>query len=154
MKLFKLRTQKERFLTILLFCCSVVGILLLCEAVLQILLPSSYSNGYYIWPPHLRKVFRPYQDVMPGISGESEFIVNSHGVRGDELTPQHTYRILAIGGSTTECKYLDQSETWAYLLQETINENTNHSVWVGNAGMSGTTTRHHLTVLQFYPLGN
>ncbi|MFC1823874.1 SGNH/GDSL hydrolase family protein [Thermodesulfobacteriota bacterium] len=61
---------------------------------------------------------------------------------------------MALGGSTTECLYLDQSETWTSLLQETLNGATqNQSVWVGNAGMSGRTTRHHLMAFQYMPFG-
>jgi lysophospholipase L1-like esterase len=98
-------------------------------------------------------VFNPYPDVMPGISGLSLFSTNSHGIRGDEIMPSHTYRILTIGGSTTECLFLDQSETWQYLLQKTLNESTsNQYVWVGNAGASGKTTRHHLTAMQYLPI--
>lgn len=81
------------------------------------------------------------------------FVINSRGIRGDELTSSHTYRILAIGGSTTICLYLDQSETWPYLLQKTLNDNIpNQNVWVGNAGLDGRTTRHHLMVMQYLPL--
>jgi lysophospholipase L1-like esterase len=55
---------------------------------------------------------------------------------------------LAVGGSTTECLYLDQAEAWPYLLQQKLNENTRTGrVWVGNAGKSGLTTREN--ILQF-----
>jgi lysophospholipase L1-like esterase len=117
------------------------------------MLRSIHNKGYYIWPPHLKTVFNPSSDIMPGVSGDSEFITNSQGVRGDELTSQHTYRILAIGGSTTICGYLDQSETWPHLLQESLNRNArNRQVWVGNGGVSGSTTRHHLMAVQYLPL--
>ena len=143
------RFRKQHLFTILLLCSSTVVTLLLAETVLRFALP----NSYYVWPPHLKNVFKPYQDVMPGISGESRFEINSLGIRGDEPTPSHTYRILTIGGSTTECLYLDQFETWPYLLQKTLDENTpNHNVWVGNAGKSGQTTRHHLTAMRYLPL--
>lgn len=136
-------------LKILLFCASAIVALLLSEAALRLTLPSSY----YIWPPHLKAVFKPDPHVMPGISGDSRFEINSLGLRGDELAPSHTYRILTIGGSTTECLYLDQSETWPYLLQKTLNERSkSHNVWVGNAGMSGKTTRHHLIAMRYLPL--
>jgi len=90
---------------------------------------------------------------MPGISGPSRFLANSLGIRGDEFKSSDTYRILAIGGSTTECLYLDQSETWPMLLQKYLNETAMyHNVWVGNAGMSGKTTRHHITAMKYMPL--
>ena len=133
---------------ILFFCC-LVFTLVVVEASLRLALPESY----YIWPPHLRWLFRPDPTNMPGISGESRFEINSIGLRGDELTSSHTYRILAIGGSTTECLYLDQLKAWPYLLQAALNDGTySGKVWVGNAGMSGRTTRHHLVAMQYLPI--
>ncbi|MCD4747212.1 MAG: SGNH/GDSL hydrolase family protein [Bacteroidales bacterium] len=153
MKVLKKRFQKQHLLKVFLLCFSIVAALLLCEAVLRLAVPSLFNSDYYIRTPDLKKVFKPNHGIMPGVSGESVFIINSQGIRGDELTSSHTYKIIAIGGSTTECLYLDQSETWLYLLQETINKNVcNQNVWVGNAGISGRTTRHHLIALQYLPL--
>jgi lysophospholipase L1-like esterase len=153
MRLFKLQISKRSWQKILLFCFSVVFALLLGETALQFALDSIHNNGYYFMPPRHKAVFKPQPNIMPGISGDSYFYTNSNGVRGDEFTPQDTYRIMAIGGSTTECSYLDQPETWTNLLQETLNRNTrNQKVWVGNAGLSGTTTRHHLVAMQYLPL--
>ncbi len=137
----------------MLLCFSAAVALLLCEATLQFALSSMQGKGYYIWPPNHKTIFKPNQEVIPGISGDSLFVTNSHGIRGDEMGPQHTYRILAIGGSTTQCSLLDQSETWTCLLQEKLNGPASHQkVWVGNGGVSGTTTRHHLMALQYLPV--
>ena len=153
MKLFKPQFQPRIFQRLLLSGVSAVIALLICEASLQFVLPSMRGKGYYFMPPNHRTVFRPQPSIMPGISGDSNFYTNSNGVRGDEFTAQDTYRIMAIGGSTTECSYLDQPETWTNLLQETLNRDTrNQKVWVGNAGLSGTTTRHHLVAMQYLPL--
>jgi len=153
MKRFKPQFQPLIFQRLLLSGVSAVIALLICEASLQFVLPSMRAKGYYFMPPNHRTVFRPQPSIMPGISGDSNFYTNSNGVRGDEFTAQDTYRIMAIGGSTTECSYLDQPETWTNLLQETLNRNTwNQKVWVGNAGLSGTTTRHHLVAMQYLPL--
>ncbi len=153
MKPLKLQFQKQRLSKLLLFCFSLMVAFALCEGALQFALRSIQDTGHYIWPSHIKTVFKPSPEVMPGVSGDSEFITNSQGMRGDELAPQHTYRILAVGGSTTICGYLDQSETWPQLLQESLNRNTrNREVWVGNGGVSGLTTRHHLVALQHLPL--
>ncbi len=148
MNKFILRIRKQYLFGVLLFCSLILTSLLLGEIVLRFALPVSY----YIWTPHLEVVLKPDHDIMPGISGQSRFAINSTGFRGDELSPSHTNRILAIGGSTTECFYLDQSETWPYLLQKKLTENTSHNVWVGNAGISGRTSRNHLTAMQYLPL--
>src|SRR5215467_5721639 len=153
MKLFKLQISKRSWQKILLFCFSMVFALLLGESALQFALNSIYNKGYYLMPPHHKVVFRPRPGIMPGVSGDSNFTTNSNGIRGDEFTAQDTYRIMAIGGSTTECSYLDQPETWTQLLLETLNRNTrNQKIWVGNCGLSGTTTRHHLVAMQYLPL--
>jgi len=153
MRLFNRQISKRSWQKILLFCFSVVFALLLGESALQFAINSIQNKGYYFMPPRHKAVFRPQPSIMPGVSGDSNFYTNSNGVRGDEFTAQDTYRILAIGGSTTECSYLDQPETWTNLLQETLNRNTrNQKVWVGNAGLSGTTTRHHLVAMQYLPV--
>jgi lysophospholipase L1-like esterase len=86
---------------------------------------------------------------MPGIEGESRYITNSQGLRGDEFSDSQQYRILTIGGSTTICTYLDESEAWPHLLQEKLNSLKSCSVWVGNAGKSAANTRHHLMLMKY-----
>ncbi len=98
---------------------------------------------------HLRQpgttvVFHPAPGVMPGIEGESRFRINSHGIRGDEIPRDpDTPLVLCIGGSTTECLYLDQEEAWPQLVQENLRRLGN-DVWVGNAGISGYATPYHI----------
>lgn len=98
---------------------------------------------------HLREpgttvVFRPIPGIMPGVEGESLFRISSDGVRGDELPRDlDTPLILCVGGSTTECLYLDQTEAWPQLVQENLGR-LGHDVWVGNAGISGYATPYHI----------
>lgn len=81
---------------------------------------------------------------MPGVSGVSRFEINSLGLRGDELAEDRTVRILALGGSTTECLFLDEAEAWPRLLQGHLAAaHKDETVWVGNAGRSGHNTWHH-----------
>lgn len=105
------------------------------EAVLRLF----WRDAYCVWPPHLHQELHPNPDIMPGVSGTSRFEINSIGMRADELSEDRDFRILALGGSTTECLYLDQTEAWPHLLQERLGPRA----WVGNAGRSGLHTRHH-----------
>lgn len=105
------------------------------EAVLR--LPS--RDAFYIWPPHMHQELHPTPDIMPGVSGTARFEVSSLGLRGDELPAAQDLRILALGGSTTECLYLDQTEAWPHVLQDLLGPR----VWVGNGGRSGLSSRHH-----------
>lgn len=127
---------------------SILVPVLLGEAGLRFYLPP--VGKYYVWPPNLHQVFRPNPAIMPGVQGESHFIVNSQGIRGDEFSPDDDYRILAIGGSTTECLYLDQTEAWPYLLQTNLNQQVaDEKIWVGNTGKSARTSREHLLHVQY-----
>ncbi len=89
--------------------------------------------------------------AFPGVEGPSRFTVNSQGVRGTEWPPRASAnRILCVGGSTTECHYLDDRETWPSLLEQALNEGRapgEHDYWVGNAGISGYSTIQHLQFL-------
>lgn len=108
-------------------------------------------TGYHVYPPGLRKVFSPKQGVMPGVSGDAHFAVNSIGLRGDDEPEGEPYRILAVGGSTTECAYLDQPLTWPELLEAQLSGAQGPQgpgVWIANAGRSGFTSRRHVVQLR------
>jgi len=64
--------------------------------------------------------------------------VNADGFRGPEITkakPQDTYRIFAIGGSTTYGSGVFNNQTWPFYLQEFYDEtNLDFKVEVINAG--------------------
>ncbi len=91
--------------------------------------------------------------IYPGVSGLKHFTINSLGLRGP-LPPRQAraYRIVTIGGSTTICADLDDSETWPYLLMNDVNASQNAvSVWVGNAGATGLDTVNHIVLMQWLP---
>jgi len=122
--------------------------LILGEIILSILFPP--ATGYYVWKPNLHYTVRPSPDALPGIKGPSRIITNSKGMLGDELLPDHTYKILTVGGSTTACLLLDHSERWPYLLQEKLNQaQRKHNVWVGNIGRSGHKSWHHIIQVKY-----
>lgn len=109
----------------------VVGLLII-ECGLRIYYPS--EGVFFIREPNRNWTLHPSENVFPGAFGEKRYGVNEFGIRGDSPVSAE-YRILAVGGSTTECLYLDQSEMWTQLLQEKLNFGRD-TVWVGNAGKS------------------
>ncbi len=128
---------------------SMVICVILMEIILRQIFPS-VGRQYSVWHPNLRQIFRPSPEIMPGVGGDAFFITNSDGFRGDEIPTDASCRILTMGGSTTECLYLDQPESWPYLVQTEINAAGNYEkVWVGNAGKSGLTTREHIYQLKY-----
>src|SRR5690242_16613225 len=58
------------------------------------------------WPPSFSHVFHHRPEILIDHSPESRFTVNSQGLRGPEMGSDSEVRILAIGGSTTECVFL------------------------------------------------
>jgi len=108
-------------------------------------------TAFFVYPPRYKQIFKPLPGIMPGIAGESRFITNSMGIRGDEIPNNATYRILAIGGSATESTMVDQQKTWPYLLQTILNTKSPQAkIWVGNIGKSSLNTRHHILEMKYF----
>jgi hypothetical protein len=77
------------------------------EAIIRIAVPS----GPVLRTPNKVLEYEPASWGVTGVTGRKRFTTNSLGLRGPELPQeQHLYRIIAIGGSTTECFVLDDSE--------------------------------------------
>ena len=93
---------------------------------------------------------------MPGISGQAIFTGNDVGLRGPAFpTTGGVFKVITVGGSTTESLFLDDSEEWPHLIMENINAKTQDiPVWVGNGGQSGRNTLDHLALVQVLPVIN
>ena len=103
--------------------------------------------------PRINRQIRIVGDVMPGFQGMQHITTDDKGFRTTlpidyEHKPTATFRVLAIGGSTTEQIYLDDRKTWTHLLQEGLGESLKKRVEVINTGVSGLRAVHHLATLQ------
>jgi lysophospholipase L1-like esterase len=74
---------------------------------------------------------------------------NYLGFRGEPPPPdlQDYLSIITIGGSTTECFYLSDGQTWPDILGRKLSR-TFRQVWLNNAGLDGATTYRHLILLE------
>jgi len=114
-----------------------------------------FDRAPLFFKPGSRMVFdlTPWQ--MIGVSSTVTFSVNALGLRGP-LPPRgcrHLYKIIAVGGSTTECATLDDTQEWPHLLMQLMNSRrTQYFTWVNNAGVSGLTTVDHLSCLRRLPI--
>jgi lysophospholipase L1-like esterase len=121
------------------------------EYLCRVYLSSADSTLFHRRPAGTIWKFYPSPAILPGISGESRSTINSLGIRGPEMPARsNAYRILCVGGSTTECLYLDDAETWPHLLMTNLNrKESGQRVWVGNVGISGfSTVRHHQFIVE------
>jgi len=136
---------------LLVFCSGVLTIGVM-EGVLEVLSALKATRSFYV--PNSKFVFDPDPRYVPGVSGLSHFTINEAGLRAqsERVAAAHTntYRMVAIGGSTTECLFLDDEEQWPALLMSGLNQRqSNVFAFVGNMGSSGLTTADHLRFLRY-----
>jgi len=137
-------------LTALLATCIVAALAVVLELVVGQLFPA--PDHFYIWPPGLERILTPRQDILPGTSPRARFSINSYGLRGEEPSPDDDYRILVLGGSAAECLYLDQAQTWPYLIMDCLKRaNPDLQVWTTNGGRSGQNSRDHTLQIELLP---
>jgi len=130
----------------LLLACSVALALVIAEGVLRVVYPA--KSHYYVWQPNLKHTFYPDTSILSGLQSPSTFSINANGVRGDVFkADKHNY--LCMGGSTTECLYLDDTATWPHCLQQQLNSIYGNQYTFGNIGKSGVTTRDHYIQLKY-----
>ena len=120
------------------------------EGALRFLQPSS-ANRINVAPPGLSQEFAPAERFMPGVGSKSTFSINAEGIRGEAFDAGQEVRVLAIGGSTTECLYLDDALAWPAVLQARLNAKSSKRHWVGNVGKSGRTSDQHVLDLELLP---
>jgi len=126
--------------------------LFVAELLARTFIPAAVAPA--LWPPGSKWVTKVDPVAYAGVGGTKTFTVNEIGLRGPSLPKQAgVYKIITVGGSTTVCDKLDDSEEWPHLLMQKLNHGQNHSpVWVANAGVSGHTTVHHLVLLKTLPI--
>ena len=117
------------------------------EVILRLLVPT--PTHYRARHPGLRVTFLTHH--LAGVQGPVLFEINSMGVRGREWSPDRSseYRILCVGGSTTESPYTDNTRVWPHLLEERLGSLPDgRRVWVGNIGRSGLRSTHHVLQIE------
>jgi lysophospholipase L1-like esterase len=131
---------KRRFQQAALFVGSLVFFLAIAEVALRFALP----EGYFVWPPNFHATFSIGENTLKGADAESSITINPQGMRGDPMPEEARYHVLAIGGSTTICNYLDDDDAWPHLVQQRLADELGAgSVWVGNVGRPGHGTNQH-----------
>lgn len=144
-KIISIRVKSLAY-NIILFLASVAFSLLILELVVRIVSPPSQFHPLLPLIPHNKMELHVN---LKGLSPVAMHTTNKWGLRGDE-PPSDWERystIIAVGGSTTQCFYIDDHKAWPYLLQEKLKK-AKSNVWVGNGGLDGNSTRGHLLFMK------
>ena len=124
---------------------------LLSELVLRIYNPFSFrQKGATIVLPRNRKMIIS-NDKNPDLEKQIIHTKNSLGFRGPEMPKNFDdcLSIIAVGGSTTECFFLNDHNCWTALLSERLSQNY-QKIWVNNAGYQGHSTFGHFILINDY----
>lgn len=149
--------RRRRFRRVFFIAMTVLAVLGLAELLQWTLLPAAHPLRRRPGPATF--TFRTDGGILPGISGETHFTTESHGFRYPrEIAiprPAGTIRIFCLGGSTTECTYLDDADAWPARCEAALRQaRPGTTIEVVNAGFSGMTSADHLAQLndQIIPL--
>ena len=128
-------------------------VFILCGAMAEVALRVLWKPQLATWQRNIKTTIDVDPAILHGVAGPVHIVTNSKGIRGDEWSNDRSkeYRILAIGGSTTECLFNDQPNTWPALLQTKLGTVDGRKVWVGNAGHAGFTSRHNVLEMRYMP---
>jgi lysophospholipase L1-like esterase len=131
-----------------LACTTIILTLGVAELALRTLVPP--PQHYAVLFPGTR-IFEPDPRFIHGVEGPARYEVNAQGYRGRDFGADTSeYRILLVGGSTTECTILDVSENWGSIIEGALTPTRDgRGAWVGNVGRSGLTARDHAVTVKF-----
>jgi lysophospholipase L1-like esterase len=106
---------------------------------------------YAMHDPNIAVTNKLPPGLIRGVQEEFRYTINRQGMRGDDYPEDaSTYRIFAMGGSTTICSFLDDAKAWPAVLQQKLPRTADgREVWVGNIGKSGLTTRSHVLQMRY-----
>ena len=99
------------------------------------------------------KTYHIKNDIIKGLDPEITVTRNSLGFRGPNPPADmaNDLTIVTIGGSTTQCFFLSEDQTWTAQLGKELENSLSH-VWINNAGLDGHSTRGHIVLLEDFIL--
>lgn len=150
--------------TVLPIVISVAIGILLTEITLQLFFRiddpyEKYKTGKKLTFRFIDSQFQPDQkfvfyteEELSDMPDSGRYSTNNYGYRGDEIIepkPDNEYRIFMVGGSTTECLFLDDTLAVTYHLQNKLNDliPSGKEIKVFGAGKSGDKTYDHIAMI-------
>ena len=127
---------------------------LLCEITLRVYNPFGFrmrGNTLVLPVNQTYTIEDPNLTAFDKLDKRVTHTKNSLGFRGPEPPAGFAdyLSLVTIGGSTTECFYLSDNQTWPAVLDSRLRMQF-PKLWVNNAGLDGHTTFGHLVLMQDY----
>jgi lysophospholipase L1-like esterase len=118
----------------------------LLEAAVRILAPPPPFGPWFDLRPYRKLRLEPN---LPGVAGPVTHSANKWGMRGEDPPADWdgAFTVITVGGSTTQCFYLDDTRAWPQVLQDRLRAACPRA-WVGNAGLDGHSTRGHKLLME------
>jgi lysophospholipase L1-like esterase len=142
------RSWRARAATFGLLLGGCAAALVLLEVFLRVVNPFGHRlrGDEIVLPVHTRHVLQNHES--PKLDREIVLSKNGLGFRGPELPrdPERWLTIVAIGGSTTECRFLTDGRDWPAVLARELSSRLRNT-WVNNAGLDGHSTYGHALLL-------
>lgn len=129
--------------------CGIVVALFLLELLLHIYNPfQARIKGNRIVLT-TNKTYHIKNDIIKSLDPEITVTRNSLGFRGSNppVEMDNYLSLVTIGGSTTQCFFLSDEQTWPARLAQGL-ERTFKPVWINNAGLDGHSTYGHQVLLE------
>lgn len=136
---------------LLVLLAGIILALIVLEIALRLFPPFEmrFKPDRIVLPVNKRYIFDNTEKFPTKLAKTTHHTKNSLGFRGAPLPANLAdhLSIITIGGSTTECFYLSDGQTWPDLLGVKLARDF-PKVWINNAGLDGTTTYGHLILLE------
>lgn len=105
-------------------------------------------------PPQKTFYERPTRNYLKNIAPNSlerkyyRITTDRHGFIGpSEIHPEPDLKIVFLGGSTTECLYMDEEQRFPYLVGRQLEKQLNKKINTYNGGVSANESMHSLNIL-------
>lgn len=89
------------------------------------------------------------KDLYEASVDEVNYSRDEFGLRDNCQDPSHI-RILTVGGSTTDLKYVSLNDTYQIVLEKLISSYAGQEVCVSNAGIDGHSTYGHIATFKYW----
>ncbi len=142
--------KKNQILRSIIYCLSILLFsFVLLELFLRIVIPKPFriTSNKIVLPAN--QVYKIKNNINPYLDSVIIHSINSLGLRGPELKDKSLFKIITVGGSTTNCFFLNDNQEWSNVLYKLFLKNGNN-IWINNAGFSGQSTYGHILLLENY----